>query len=89
MYVFVHQKDHWKSIEKSTDSATSAVDKSGGCRAVSANRCYRRALPLDTCFQIIKEGRGTDFEPLLVDVFLDKEEEIRQICEERGSSEQE
>lgn len=52
--------------------------------AVSANRCYRRALPLDTCFRIIKEGRGTDFEPLLVDVFLDKEEEIRQICEDRG-----
>ena len=39
--------------------------------AVSENRCYRAAMPLEQCFDIIREGRGTAFEPLLVDVFLD------------------
>ena len=44
--------------------------------AVSAKRCYRDAIPLDQCFQIIENGRGTDFDPDLVDVFLDAKEEI-------------
>ena len=39
--------------------------------AVSMNRCYRAALPLDECFDIIKNGKGVDFDPLLVDIFLD------------------
>lgn len=46
--------------------------------AVSQKRCYRDAMPLDQCFDIIKNGRGSDFDPLLVDVFLD----IRQKVEE-------
>ena len=48
--------------------------------AVSENRCYRAALPLDDCFEIIRSGSGRDFDPLLVDVFLamrDKVENIR------------
>lgn len=44
--------------------------------AVSAKRCYRDAMPIDQCFQIIENGRGTDFDPDLVDVFLDSKEEI-------------
>ena len=44
--------------------------------AVSAKRCYRDAMPLDQCFQIIENGRGTDFDPDLVDVFLSAKEEI-------------
>ena len=44
--------------------------------AVSAKRCYRDAMPLDQCFQIIEKGRGTDFDPDLVDVFLGAKEEI-------------
>lgn len=38
--------------------------------AVSAKRCYRDAMPIDQCFQIIENGRGTDFDPDLVDVFF-------------------
>lgn len=38
--------------------------------ALSEKRCYRDALPLDVCFNIIKEGSGIDFDPLLVSVFL-------------------
>lgn len=44
--------------------------------AVSAKRCYRDAMPIDQCFQIIENGRGTDFDPDLVDVFLAAKEEI-------------
>lgn len=39
--------------------------------AVSMNRCYRAALPLDECFGIIQQGKGVDFDPLLVDIFMD------------------
>lgn len=47
--------------------------------AVSADRCYRPALPLDTCFTIIQEGSGQDFDPILVDIFLDLREEVEKV----------
>lgn len=46
--------------------------------AVSEKRCYRDAMPLEQCFSIIESGRGTDFEPLLVDVFLDIREKVEE-----------
>ena len=47
--------------------------------AVSEKRCYRDALPLERCFEIIEEGRGTDFDPQIVDVFLEMKEKIIRI----------
>lgn len=44
--------------------------------ALSAKRCYRDAMPIEKCFQIIREGSGTDFDPELVEIFLDAREEI-------------
>lgn len=47
--------------------------------AVSAKRCYRDSLPLEECYSIILNGRGTDFDPDIVDAFMrdtDKVEEI-------------
>lgn len=38
--------------------------------AVSAKRCYRDAMPLEKCFQIIEEGAGKDFDPDIAAVFL-------------------
>lgn len=38
--------------------------------AVSENRCYRDALPLDECFEIIKQGGGRDFDPLIAEIFV-------------------
>jgi len=38
--------------------------------AVSEKRCYREAMPLEQCFVIIEEGKGTHFDPLIADVFL-------------------
>lgn len=49
--------------------------------AVSEERCYRKALPMDECFRIIEEGRGTSFEPLIVDVFLELREQIEEVHE--------
>ncbi len=47
--------------------------------AVSEKRCYREALPLDECFRIIEEGKGTSFEPVLVDVFLKLRPQVEEI----------
>ncbi len=50
--------------------------------AISQKRCYRNAIPLDECFQIIEKGKGTDFEPVLVDVFLSMKPQITQAMNE-------
>lgn len=47
--------------------------------AVSQKRCYRDAMPLEQCFDIIEKGRGTDFEPVLVDIFLDIREKVEEV----------
>lgn len=47
--------------------------------AVSAKRCYREALPLDVCFRIIEEGKDSDFDPYLVDLFLQCRDELTAI----------
>ena len=47
--------------------------------AVSSKRCYRDAMPLEECFQIITNGRGTDFDPEIVDAFMLKREQIEEI----------
>ena len=44
--------------------------------AVSEKRCYRDAMPLEQCFEIISEGSGQAFEPLLVEVFLDIRDQV-------------
>lgn len=49
--------------------------------AVSENRCYRNALPLEECFNIIKEGSGRDFDPLLVDIFLGMKDKVIKVHE--------
>ena len=50
--------------------------------AVSAKRCYRDAMPIDQCFQIIAEGSGKDFDPELTALFLGARERILQLYEE-------
>lgn len=47
--------------------------------AVSEKRCYREAMPLEKCFDIITEGSGQHFEPVLVEVFLDIRNEVEKI----------
>lgn len=38
--------------------------------AVSEKRCYRDAMPMEKCFEIISEGSGRDFDPILAEAFL-------------------
>ena len=57
--------------------------------AVSQKRCYRDAMPLEQCFDIIRRGRGTDFDPDLVDIFLNSKEEIIQLMNANDAQEEE
>lgn len=50
--------------------------------AVSSKRCYRDAMPLEDCFKIILNGRGTDFDPDVVDAFMMSKEKIEDIIRE-------
>lgn len=47
--------------------------------AVSAKRCYRDAMPLEQCYSIIENGRGTDFDPDIVDAFMEHKEKVEEI----------
>ena len=47
--------------------------------SVSENRCYRAAMPMDQCFDIILQGAGQDFDPLLAEVFLDIRPQVEAI----------
>ncbi len=47
--------------------------------AVSEDRCYRPALPLDECFRCIAEGSGTAFDPVLAHLFLDIRPQVEAI----------
>ena len=45
--------------------------------AVSEKRCYRDALPLEECFDIICQGRDRDFDPIIADVFLEIKDKVK------------
>jgi HD-GYP domain-containing protein (c-di-GMP phosphodiesterase class II) len=47
--------------------------------AVSEKRCYRDAMPLDVCFDIIRDGIGKDFDPIIAQVFIDAREKVERI----------
>lgn len=44
--------------------------------AVSQKRCYRDAMPVEECFSILEKGRGSDFDPNIVKIFLDAKSEV-------------
>ena len=46
---------------------------------MSENRCYRAAMPMGQCFDIIRQGAGQDFDPLLAEVFLDIRPQVEAI----------
>ena len=57
--------------------------------AVSEKRCYRDAMPLEQCFEIIAEGSGQTFEPLMVEVFLDIRDKVELVHNQINVSEDE
>ena len=44
--------------------------------ALSTKRCYKEALPIEKCSQIMEEGRETHFDPRVLDAFISKRPEI-------------
>lgn len=51
--------------------------------AVSQKRCYRDAMPVEECFTIIEKGAGSNFDPVLTEIFLGAKEEIVQLMSNR------
>jgi HD-GYP domain-containing protein (c-di-GMP phosphodiesterase class II) len=50
--------------------------------ALSVRRVYKKAFSHDKCVRIIREGAGTQFDPHVVEVFLEIEAEFRRCAEE-------
>ncbi len=44
--------------------------------ALSSERPYKKAMPREKCFSILKEGRGTHFDPRVLDAFFEGASEI-------------
>lgn len=47
--------------------------------ALSSKRPYKPAFPLDMCFQMMEEGRGTQFDPVVIDAFFKRRGDIIRI----------
>ena len=47
--------------------------------ALSNERPYKRAFSIEKCFEIISEGRGSHFDPAVVDAFFDAKDAILSI----------
>ena len=57
--------------------------------ALISKRVYKPSLPHSEAVRIISEGRGTHFDPDMVDAFLEIQEEFRQIALEHTDFEEE
>ena len=49
--------------------------------ALVSRRVYKEAFPYEKTVEIIKEGRGTHFDPVLVDAFIEISDEFQKIAE--------
>ena len=54
--------------------------------ALSVRRVYKEAFPHEKCVQIIREGAGTQFDPNLVEIFLDITDQFRAIAAKMANS---
>ncbi len=50
--------------------------------AVSEKRCYRDAMPLDKCFDIIRNGSGNAFDPVIADTFIAMRDKVEKLHSE-------
>lgn len=53
--------------------------------AITCNRVYRPALALEEAIEVMREGRGTQFDPLILDLFLEALGDVRAIAEGRSA----
>ena len=56
--------------------------------ALISRRVYKEGMPHEKAVEIIKEGRGTHFDPDMVDAFLDIKEDFRAIAQKYADSDQ-
>lgn len=54
--------------------------------AISQKRCYRDALPFYESLRVIHDGRGEDFEPVIVDAFMSLKNEVKAIYEKAADT---
>jgi putative two-component system response regulator len=47
--------------------------------ALSTKRSYKPAFPVDKCFAILEEGRGTQFDPRVLDAFFAARDEVLRV----------
>ncbi len=52
--------------------------------ALVSKRSYKEGFPIEKALDIIREGVGTHFDPLVAQAFLDAEDEVRHIAEQNG-----
>jgi diguanylate cyclase (GGDEF)-like protein len=52
--------------------------------AITSNRVYRPAMAFEQAVAVMREGRGTQFDPLVLDLFLGSLEDVRSIAEGRS-----
>lgn len=47
--------------------------------ALSTTRCYKEAFPIDKCFRMMSEERGTHFDPRVLDAFFSRRSDIVEV----------
>jgi putative two-component system response regulator len=47
--------------------------------ALSTKRCYKEAFPIDKCFAIMSDERGTHFDPAVLDAFMERRRDIIEV----------
>ena len=57
--------------------------------ALVSRRSYKKGFPFDKAIDIIREGSGTQFDPLVVHAFLQAEDKVRQVARSFGRLEEE
>jgi putative two-component system response regulator len=54
--------------------------------ALSSQRPYKEAFPLEKCFELMREGRGTHFDPVVLDAFFRRTDQVLQVQVDLGDS---
>lgn len=57
--------------------------------ALLSYRPYKQAFSIEKTMQIIQEGKGTQFEPVIADAMIQLKDEVKKYAEERAASEKE
>ncbi|MDA3811760.1 MAG: response regulator [Spirochaetaceae bacterium] len=52
--------------------------------ALTSKRVYKESIPIERAIEIITQGKGTHFDPFLIEILLDSLDEFRQIFYEYG-----